>query len=168
MTKRADSVDVLVGQRVRAYRLNCGMSQTVLGKKVGVTFQQIQKYERGVNRIGSGRLKRIATILGVSVAALFGEGADGGNATVDDLLTAVLSQPYATRLLRAFDDIKDAQQRRAYSPRAWGTASNKDSWHQLASSAAARYSYTMKSVRRTGGSSLCGCDRGAAPGYFAD
>ena len=113
MTKRADSVDVLVGQRVRAYRLNCGMSQTVLGKKVGVTFQQIQKYERGVNRIGSGRLKWIATILGVSVAALFGEGADGGNATVDDLLTAVLSQPYATRLLRAFDDIKDAQQRRA-------------------------------------------------------
>jgi len=113
MTKRADSVDVLVGQRVRAYRLNRGMSQTVLGKKVGVTFQQIQKYERGVNRIGSGRLKWIATILGVSVAALFGEGADGGNATVDDLLTAVLSQPYATRLLRAFDDIKDAQQRRA-------------------------------------------------------
>jgi len=113
MAKRIDPIDVLVGQRVRAYRLSRGMSQSALGEKVGVTFQQIQKYERGANRMGGSRLKKIATILGVNVAAFFGEDECAGRENIDDLLTEVLSQRYATRLLRAFGAIKDEKQRLA-------------------------------------------------------
>jgi transcriptional regulator with XRE-family HTH domain len=112
MPKRIDPVDIRVGRRVRAYRLSRGMSQTALGSEIGVTFQQIQKYERGVNRIGSGRLKKIATILEAPIAALFGED-EKADAGADRLLTDVLSQPYATRLLRAFEGIKDVGLRRA-------------------------------------------------------
>ena len=113
MTRRADQVDVRVGKRVRSYRLSKGMSQTTLGEKVGVTFQQIQKYESGANRIGSGRLKRISTVLGLPIVALFGEDESSGDRAVDTVLTEVLSQPDATRLMRAFDAIKDRKQRRA-------------------------------------------------------
>jgi transcriptional regulator with XRE-family HTH domain len=113
MSRRADQVDVRVGKRVRAYRLAQGMSQTALGEKVGVTFQQIQKYESGTNRIGSGRLKKIATVLGIPIVALFGEDEVGGDKVVDSALTELLSGPYATRLLRAFGAIKSPEQRRA-------------------------------------------------------
>lgn len=113
MAKRIDPIDVLVGQRVRAYRLSRRMSQSALGEKVGVTFQQIQKYERGANRIGGSRLKKIATILGVNVAAFFGEDGTDCHQTADDLLTNVLSHRYATRLLRAFGAIEDEKQRLA-------------------------------------------------------
>jgi len=113
MPRRADSVDVLVGQRVRAYRLSREMSQTELGNKVGVTFQQIQKYERGTNRIGGSRLKKIAAALALPVAALFGEDEHPVSKSVDALLTEVLSKPHATRLLRAFVAIEDAKQRLA-------------------------------------------------------
>jgi transcriptional regulator with XRE-family HTH domain len=113
MAKHIDPVDVRVGKRVRAYRLGQKMSQSALGEKVGVTFQQIQKYERGTNRMGSSRLKKVATILGVPVAALFGEDENGGEGTIDGLLTEVLSQPHATRLVRAFHAIKDSKQRLA-------------------------------------------------------
>jgi transcriptional regulator with XRE-family HTH domain len=113
MATRIEPIDVRVGQRVRAYRVSQGISQTALGEKVGVTFQQIQKYERGTNRMGASRLKKVATILGVPVAALFGEDENGGNETIDGLLTQLLSKPHAPRLLRAFDAIKDAKQRMA-------------------------------------------------------
>jgi len=113
MAKYIDPVDVRVGKRVRAYRLGLKMSQSTLGEKVGVTFQQIQKYERGANRMGSSRLKKVATILGVPVAALFGEDENGSEGTIDGLLTEVLSQPHATRLVRAFHAIKDSKQRLA-------------------------------------------------------
>ena len=89
------------------------MSQSALGKKIGVSFQQIQKYERGINRIGVGRLKNIATAFETSVAALLGEDEHGGDAGVDSLLTEVLSRPYAMRMVWAFDAIKDASRRHA-------------------------------------------------------
>ncbi len=101
--KRIEPVDVLVGRRVRAYRLSLGMSQTTLGEKVGVTFQQIQKYERGTNRIGSSRLKKVATVLGVGVGALFAE--PESDQTGQDPLTEITSQPHAARLLKAFAGI---------------------------------------------------------------
>ena len=110
--RRNDPIDVHVGQRIRAYRISQRMSQGALGKKVGVTFQQIQKYERGANRVGSSRLKKIAIALDVSVSALFGEGPSAANdKMIDSLLTEVLSQPYAARLLRAFNAITDVKQR---------------------------------------------------------
>ena len=67
-------VDGYVGSRIRARRLELGMSQKKLGESVSLTFQQIQKYERGANRIGSGRLYEFSRILGVPVAYFF-EGA---------------------------------------------------------------------------------------------
>ena len=75
MIKTPDPVDIHVGQRVRARRKMLGLSQTQLGKELGVTFQQVQKYERGTNRIGSSRLFRMSTTLDVPVAYFF-EGAE--------------------------------------------------------------------------------------------
>ena len=60
--------DVEIGQRIRAQRLLCRLSQTELADAIGVTFQQVQKYEQGVNRVGAGRLARIAEVLSVPVA----------------------------------------------------------------------------------------------------
>jgi|SRR5208282_2602113 len=111
MAKRIEPVDVLVGQRVRAYRLARRMSQSALAEKVGVTFQQIQKYEKGTNRIGSSRLKKLSTVLGVGIAALFGE--RESDQSGHDPLTKVLSQPYAARLLEAFGEISEVKLRLA-------------------------------------------------------
>jgi transcriptional regulator with XRE-family HTH domain len=113
MPKRADAFDIRVGKRVRAYRISLGVSQSALAEKVGVTFQQIQKYENGTNRMAASRLKSVAAVLGLPIAALLGENKSGGNANTDDLLTEILSKPYATRLLRAFGAIKHAKERRA-------------------------------------------------------
>lgn len=69
----ADTVDIHVGGRVRLRRTLLGLSQEKLGEAVGLTFQQIQKYERGANRIGSSRLYDLSKVLGVSVAYFFDE-----------------------------------------------------------------------------------------------
>lgn len=69
--RRADAVDKHVGQRLRALRLTAGMSQEKLGEHLGLTFQQVQKYEKGINRMGASRLYEIAGIFGVPIAALF-------------------------------------------------------------------------------------------------
>ncbi len=111
MPKRIEPVDVLVGQRVRAYRLARRMSQSALAEEVGVTFQQIQKYEKGTNRIGSGRLKNVATVLGVGIGALFAEGESDQSG--HDPFTDILSQPYAARLLKAFGAINEGKLRLA-------------------------------------------------------
>ncbi len=68
---RADPIDKYVGSRVRVRRLGLGMSQTKLGQAIGVTFQQVQKYENGANRVGASNLYKIAKALGVDVAFLY-------------------------------------------------------------------------------------------------
>jgi transcriptional regulator with XRE-family HTH domain len=65
--KQANPVDVQVGNRVRIRRMLIGMSQEKLGEMLGLTFQQVQKYEKGVNRIGAGRLYDVSRILGVPI-----------------------------------------------------------------------------------------------------
>ncbi|MBV8977935.1 MAG: helix-turn-helix domain-containing protein [Alphaproteobacteria bacterium] len=65
--KNANPVDAQVGSRVRLRRMLIGMSQERLGELLGLTFQQVQKYEKGVNRIGAGRLYDVARILGVPI-----------------------------------------------------------------------------------------------------
>lgn len=75
-------VDVTVGNRVREMRIRKGMSQQALGEQVGVSFQQVQKYERGTNRMGSSRLVQVADVLDVPVSTFFeglGKAADTGN-----------------------------------------------------------------------------------------
>jgi transcriptional regulator with XRE-family HTH domain len=69
--KISKPVDVYVGGRVRARRLELGMSQEKLGNAIGLTFQQVQKYEKGSNRIGSSRLMQIANALKVDPAYFF-------------------------------------------------------------------------------------------------
>jgi transcriptional regulator with XRE-family HTH domain len=70
--RRADGSDAEVGHRVRSRRLECDLSQTELANRIGVSFQQVQKYEKGVNRITSGRLQEIANVLEVPIAFFFG------------------------------------------------------------------------------------------------
>ena len=69
--RRATAEDVAIGQKVRALRLQRGLSQGALAAQVGVTFQQLQKYESGANRISAGRLVRVAAALGVPVTAFY-------------------------------------------------------------------------------------------------
>jgi transcriptional regulator with XRE-family HTH domain len=70
--RRPDNIDVEVGRLVRVQRIAKGLSQTELGTEIGVTFQQVQKYESGANRISMGRLTRIGRVLGVHVTYLLG------------------------------------------------------------------------------------------------
>jgi transcriptional regulator with XRE-family HTH domain len=78
--KTPNPIDRHVGSRVRMRRMMISMSQEKLGERLGITFQQVQKYEKGTNRIGASRLQQISTILGVPVSFFF-EGAPGGEAT---------------------------------------------------------------------------------------
>lgn len=71
MTANPNPIDIHVGRRVRMRRTLLGLSQEKLGKGVSLTFQQIQKYERGANRIGSSRLYQFSRILGVPVSYFF-------------------------------------------------------------------------------------------------
>ena len=79
-SRRPNPIDVHVGSRVRFRRMLLGMSQEKLGEKLGLTFQQIQKYEKGINRIGASRLFDLAQVLGVSVQFFYEEAPAGGAA----------------------------------------------------------------------------------------
>src|SRR3984893_16275281 len=98
-------VDVLVGQNIRICRLQKGLSQGELGQQIGVTFQQVQKYEKGANRGGASRLTPHDNGLGVSLPSLF----DGApTATEDesgDSPRYLLSKPHSLRLLQGFENI---------------------------------------------------------------
>ena len=96
----ADPVDVAVGARIRLLRKLRGLSQQALAEAAGVTFQQIQKYERGANRISASMLSRIAAALDTPVAEMFGE--PGSPSGAVDEVAAMLSQPGAIDLLRAY------------------------------------------------------------------
>jgi transcriptional regulator with XRE-family HTH domain len=114
--KRApDPVDRHVGSRVRMRRLMLKMSQEALGDALGVTFQQVQKYEKGVNRVSASRLQQIAKLFRVSVPFFF-DGAPGGADGASGTPSAV-NEFFATfdglALARAFMRIRDARLRRA-------------------------------------------------------
>ena len=94
--------DLYAGQQLRKLRHDRGMSQSTLGQATGVTFQQVQKYEKGVNRVGAARLQQIATALDVPVT-FFYDG-DGKTREVESLL--FLDSAFSLRLLRAYSRIK--------------------------------------------------------------
>ena len=109
-TRAVDEVDAQIGVLLRAQRISKGMSQTELGNAVGVTFQQIQKYEKGANRIGGGRLKRLAATLDVPVAYFFGQQVPTdlkGDTEVMDLLR----DRHAVELLRVAARLSGEQKR---------------------------------------------------------
>ena len=105
-----DAIDVAVGARIRVRRRWLGWSQTQLAEALGITFQQVQKYEKGANRVSASMLVKAAKALDVSVAALVGE---DGAAPVEVIIYAQLGTPGAADLLAAFAKISDGETRRA-------------------------------------------------------
>ena len=118
--KKPNPIDIHVGSRVRLRRNMLGMSQEKLGESLGITFQQIQKYEKGTNRVGASRLQAIAAILGVPVAFFFedapghdqskpgGFAEDGSTSYIVDFLNSA----EGLQLNRAFVKLSDARVRR--------------------------------------------------------
>ena len=116
MTKLPNSIDMHVGSRVRMRRKTLKMTQTALADALGLTFQQVQKYEKGANRIGAGRLQHIAHFLQVPIEFLF-DGAPGGsmkdiNPLTFDYVSDFVASPDGLALLKAFTQLKDAAMRR--------------------------------------------------------
>ena len=119
-TKAPNPVDKYVGSRVRMRRIMLGMSQEKLGEALGLTFQQVQKYEKGTNRVGASRIQQIAEILQVPVSFLFEGGPSGtpnANGAIDGPSPSYVSDFLATSeglaLTRAFTRITDAKLRRS-------------------------------------------------------
>src|SRR5215471_7981147 len=104
LAKKPTSLDIAVGRNVRIWRMAKGLSQSQLAGRLGVTFQQVQKYEVGANRIGTGRLVMLAGILGVPISVLF-EGTNGGSETSS--LFSLVADSGSFRLAHAFAAIKD-------------------------------------------------------------
>ena len=106
--RSAVSADIEMGRRIRLRRAEKGISQIALAKHLDISFQQVQKYEKGINRVGAARLQQIAEMLGVDIS-FFYDG-DGKEPDVDSLL--VLNSVFSLRLLRAYTAIKDKAVRR--------------------------------------------------------
>jgi transcriptional regulator with XRE-family HTH domain len=108
-SKKPDLIDVEVGQRIRIQRLAAGLSQSELAERIGVTFQQVQKYEKGMNRVGAGRLTKIARVLNVPIGSFFDGREEIEQVELQgfDSPLAAMAQPYAYRLLRAYAAISD-------------------------------------------------------------
>ena len=120
-TKAPNPVDKYVGSRVRMRRIMLGMSQEKLGEALGLTFQQIQKYEKGTNRVGASRLQAIASVLKVPVSFFFDDapnGTDGAPARGmaeegnGGFVYDFLNSAEGLQLNRAFMKIADAKVRR--------------------------------------------------------
>jgi transcriptional regulator with XRE-family HTH domain len=119
MKKSTSSIDKEIGSRVRMRRISIGMSQEKLGDMLGLTFQQVQKYEKGTNRISVGRLVDIANILGVDIHFFFngiksikaeaGFAEEGAPPYVADMM----SRPEGLQLVRTFASIKSPKVRKS-------------------------------------------------------
>ena len=106
-SRNATEIDIHVGSRVRVRRQLLGMSQTQLGEALGVTFQQVQKYERGTNRVGASRLYKISEVLDVPIAFFF----DGlarpnrDDAAESESVISLMDSAYGIRLASALQDV---------------------------------------------------------------
>jgi transcriptional regulator with XRE-family HTH domain len=106
-TQRSTAVDTAVGARIRNLRLRNKLSQTDLGEQVGVTFQQIQKYENGMNRVSAGRLSQMAAFFKVPVATFYSEvSASNGKLTRRVKISAGVADTNINRLVKAFQALK--------------------------------------------------------------
>ena len=106
-TKRTTEIDRVIGAKIRMRRGEIGMTQTELANAIGVTFQQVQKYEQGTNRVGGSRLDGIAKALQVPVSYFFEQSADD----IEVAQGSLLHTRGAVSLLKAFAAIKDQRQR---------------------------------------------------------
>ena len=114
--------EIEMGKKIRLRRVEQRLSQSVLGEKLGVSFQQIQKYEKGANRVGASRLQQIATALDVSVTFFYDS--DGETKEVESLL--FLDSAFSLRLLRAYSKIKDQTVQRQLVSLMESIAANED------------------------------------------
>ena len=122
-SRRANPMDIHVGTRVRLRRMLLGMSQEKLGEYLGLTFQQVQKYEKGVNRIGASRLFDLAKVLGVQVQFFYEEAPVGVHGTgpaagfaekpAESYVVEFLSSREGLELNKAFSKITDPKVRRS-------------------------------------------------------
>jgi transcriptional regulator with XRE-family HTH domain len=122
-TRRPNPVDVHVGNRVRLQRMLMGISQEKLGERLGLTFQQVQKYEKGINRIGASRLFELSRVLGVPVQFFYDDAPLGAPAQAatpgfaerssDSHVFEFLSSREGLELNRAFSRITDPKVRRS-------------------------------------------------------
>ena len=116
--KKPNPIDVHVGSRIRLRRNMLGLSQEKLGESLGITFQQIQKYEKGTNRVGASRLQAISAILNVPVSFFFevapGSSNQAGFAEDNEATYVVdfLNSNEGVQLTRAFTKISDPKVRR--------------------------------------------------------
>ena len=118
---KPNPIDIHVGSRVRLRRTLLGMSQEKLGEAIGLTFQQVQKYERGANRIGASRLFELSRVLDVPVSFFFddmnaetsGGRVPGMSEATPDFDSKDLSKREILELARAFDRIKDEKVRKS-------------------------------------------------------
>jgi transcriptional regulator with XRE-family HTH domain len=118
--KKPNPIDIHVGSRIRLRRTMLGMSQEKLGEALGITFQQVQKYEKGTNRVGASRLQNIAAILGVPVSFFFEDApGDSGTSAAAGMsenssayVVNFLSSSEGLQLNRAFVKIADSRVRR--------------------------------------------------------
>lgn len=118
--KKPNPIDIHVGSRVRLRRTMLGMSQEKLGEHLGITFQQIQKYEKGANRIGASRLQEIASVLNTPVAFFFDDAPSTGigreegfsETSAANYVVDFLSSSEGLQLNRAFVKIRDPKIRR--------------------------------------------------------
>ena len=111
-----DPVDVHVGARIRTRRLLIGTNQETLARALELTFQQVQKYESGANRVSASRLAQIAEILGVPISYFFSDlDAAGGSGTPHEIETRELMQrPEAIELIRSYYAIGDQRIRHQF------------------------------------------------------
>ena len=106
---KSHNFDIQLGRRLRAQRLAHGLSQEELADKLDITFQQVQKYEKGTNRLTAARMRELSAIFDIPISTLYGE--HPPKMTVDRGLDAhdFITSSRAIRLLRSFNRIKDAK-----------------------------------------------------------
>jgi transcriptional regulator with XRE-family HTH domain len=110
-----DPVDVHVGSRIRIRRLLIGMNQETLAKALGLTFQQVQKYEGGANRVSASRLSQIAEVLGVPISYFFSDIDIAGGLDSSELETRErMQRPDVIELIRSYYAIGDARIRQQF------------------------------------------------------
>lgn len=122
-SRRANPIDIHVGSRVRFRRMLLGMSQEKLGERLGLTFQQVQKYEKGINRIGASRLFELSRVLGVPVQFFYDDAPATGSQqhaapgfaerSSDSHVFEFLSSREGLELNRAFSRITDPKVRKS-------------------------------------------------------
>lgn len=108
--RSATTNDTAIGKKIRLRRVELKISQSDLGEKLGVSFQQVQKYEKGVNRVGASRLEEIAKALDVPMTFFF----DGGGVKQSEVESLLfLDSSFSLRLLRAYSKIKSLKTQRS-------------------------------------------------------